>query len=182
MSIIFNTATSVNGFLADEENSLQWLFDVGGEEPSLDPFLETVSVLVMGSTTYEWILEHENLLTEPEKWSVFFDARPMFVFSTRELPVPEGADVRVVNGPVERQLPAILAAADGGDVWVQGGGDLAGQFLDARALDRIVLSVAPVFLETGAPLLPRTLLSARLHLASVERVGRFAVLGYDVKQ
>ncbi|HWD61677.1 MAG TPA: dihydrofolate reductase family protein [Humibacter sp.] len=180
MSIIFNTATTVNGYLADDENSLQWLFDVGGDEPSLDPFLETVSVLVMGSTTYEWILEHENLLTEPEKWTVYFDSRPMFVFSTRELPVPDGADVRVVNGPVERHLAVILAAAGGGDVWVQGGGDLAGQFLDAGALDRIVLSVAPVFLGTGAPLLPRTVLSDRLELASVEQVGRFAVLTYDV--
>jgi hypothetical protein len=43
-----------------------------------------------------------------------------------------------------------------------------------------VLSVAPVFLGTGAPLLPRTVLSDRLELASVEQVGRFAVLTYDV--
>ncbi|MGN6127392.1 MAG: dihydrofolate reductase family protein [Humibacter sp.] len=180
MAIIFNTATTVNGYLADPENSLQWLFDVGGEEPPMDDFLDSIGSLVMGSTTYEWVLDHESLLAEPEKWQSFFGSRPTFVFSTRELPIPRGADVRVVSGPVQAQLPAIRDAAGEKHVWVEGGGDLVGQFLDVGALDRIVLSVAPVFLAAGAPLLPRTVLSDRLRLESVEQVGRFAVLTYDV--
>ena len=108
------------------------------------------TVLVEGSTTYEWIPAEEDILDHPEKWRGFHGDRPTFVFTTRSLTTPEGADVRFVSGPVAVALPAIQAAGDG-DVWVVGSGDLAGQFLDAGALDEIALSVAPVFLTGGAP-------------------------------
>ena len=64
---------------------------------------------------------------------------------------------------------------------VVGGGDLAGQFLDAGALDQVQLSVAPAALTGGAPVLPRTLGPDRLHLRDVERYGQFAHLTYDVR-
>ncbi len=102
------------------------------------------------------------------------------MFTTRSLTTPEGADVRFVSGPVADALPAIRAAAGEGDVWVVGGGDLAGQFLDAGALDEIALSVAPVFLTGGAPLLPRRLTSDRLRLLSAHATGQFARLVYAV--
>lgn len=179
MSVIFNTATTVNGYLADARDRLDWLFEVPDAHPD-DEFMSTVSVLVMGSTTYEWVLGHEGLLQHPEKWQAFFGDRPTFVFTTRELDAPAGADVRFVSGAVAEHLPEMSTAAGGGHVWVQGGGDLAGQFLDAGALDEIVLSVAPVFLPEGRPLLPRDVRSDRLTLTSVEQQGQFAVLRYAV--
>jgi dihydrofolate reductase len=94
--------------------------------------------------------------------------------------VPEGADVRFVSGDVAQALPGIRAAADGGDIWVVGGGDLAGQFYDAGALDRIELSVAPAALTAGAPLFPRRVGPERLRLVSAGAVGQFARLVYDV--
>lgn len=180
MPIVYYTATSLNGFLADEEASLDWLFALPGPEPDFAGFLADITVMVCGATTYEWVLGAENLLAEPEKWAGFYGARPLFVFTHRRLPVPEGADVRLVAGPVSANLPEIRAAAGPGSVWLQGGGDLAGQFLDAGALDRIEVSVAPVVLAGGAPLLPRTLLWDRLRLRDVTRVGQFAQLSYDV--
>jgi len=65
-------------------------------------------------------------------------------------------------------------------VWVVGGGDLAGQVADAGLLNEIVLSVAPVTLGEGRPLLPRRLESDRLRLTGVRRVGQFAELTYSV--
>lgn len=100
--------------------------------------------------------------------------------TTRELPTPEGADVRFRSGPVASLLPELREAAAGGDIWVVGGGDLAGQFLDAGALDEIALSVAPVALAEGAPLFPRRIESDRLSLQSVEKFGQFARLIYAV--
>lgn len=64
----------------------------------------------------------------------------------------EGRDIRFWQGHVADHLPEILAAAQGKKVRVLGGGDLAGQFLDADALDEIMLTVAPVALTAGAPL------------------------------
>jgi dihydrofolate reductase len=179
--VIFDTATAFNGWIADEQNSLEWLFAVpDGDAPGEGMFPAHATVLVEGSTTYLWVLEHEDLLAHPERWQGFYGDRPTVVFTHRELPVPTGADVRFVSGPVSQALPAIRAAAGDGDVWVAGGGDLAGQFLDAGALDEIALSVAPVALAGGAPLLPRTVGSERLTLVSATAIGQFARLVYAV--
>jgi len=181
--VIYNTATSFTGFIADEANSLSWLFavDTAGLEDQ-DRFLAGIGVLVEGSTTYEWVLREEHLLEKPHKWREFYGDRPTFVFTSRELPTPDGADVRFVHGSVAAALPAILAAAGEKDVWVVGGGDLAGQFLDADALDTITLSVAPVALPGGAPLLPRRVEADRLELISATALGQFATLTYRVRR
>lgn len=180
--IVFDTATSLNGWIADENNSLAWLFAVeDGENPDEGLFPSGATVLVEGSTTYEWVLAEQDILANPEKWHEFHGDNPTFVFTTRQLPVPQGADVRFVSGPVADVLPAIREAAGDGDVWIVGGGDLAGQFLDAGVLDKIALSVAPVALTGGAPLLPRRVESDRLRLDSVSVVGQFARLVYTVR-
>lgn len=180
--IVFDTATSINGWIADEDNSLAWLFAVdGGDHPDEGLFPSGAGVLVEGSTTYEWILAEQDLLANPEKWHDFHGDKPTFVFTTRELPVPDGADVRFVSGAVAEALPAIREAAGDRDIWVVGGGDLAGQFFDAGALDEIALSVAPVALTGGAPLFPRRVESDRLRLVSATAVGQFARLIYAVQ-
>lgn len=179
--IVFDTATSFNGWIADEDNSLAWLFAVEGGDHTDDGLFPTgVSVMVEGSTTYEWVLAESDILAHPEKWREFHGDRPTFVFTSRELPVPEGADIRFVSGPVADVLAEIRAAAGDGDIWVVGGGDLAGQFLDAGVLDEIALSVAPVALTAGAPLFPRRVESDRLRLVSASAVGQFARLVYRV--
>jgi dihydrofolate reductase len=180
--ILFDTATTINGWIADENNSLAWLFAVeNGEQPDEGLFPSGAAVMVEGSTTYEWVLAESDILANPEKWREFHGDRPTFVFTSRELPVPEGADIRFVSGEVADAIPAIREAAGDGDIWVVGGGDLAGQFLDAGALDEIALSVAPVALTGGAPLFPRRVESDRLRLVSAEKVGQFARLVYAVR-
>jgi dihydrofolate reductase len=172
--ILFDTATTINGWIADSDNSLAWLFAVdGGDHPDEGLFPTGVGVQVEGSTTYEWVLAESDILANPEKWKEFHGDRPTFVFTTRELPTPKGADIRFVRGSVAEHLPAIRAAAGEGDIWIVGGGDLA-------ALDTIAISVAPVALDGGAPLLPRRLESDRLRLVSAEAHGQFARLIYDV--
>lgn len=180
--IIFDTATTINGWIADEQNSLAWLFAVeNGDAPDEGLFPADAAVLVEGSTTYEWILAEEDILAHPERWQNFHGDKTTFVFTTRDLPVPEGADVRFVSGSVADALPAIREAAGARDIWVVGGGDLAGQLLDIGALDEIAISVAPVALTGGAPLLPRRIESDRLHLVSAKAVGQFARLVYEVR-
>ncbi|MGC5169831.1 dihydrofolate reductase family protein [Micromonospora sp. DT81.3] len=184
---IFYTATTLNGFLADDADSLSWLFAVpggeggeGGEENGIQSFLSDVGVLVQGSTTYEWVLAHENLVDQPEKWPEYYGARPTFVFTSRTLPAVPGADVRFVSGSVVDAWPSIVEAAGGKDVWVVGGGDLAGQFADAGLLDELLVTIAPATLESGRPLLPRRLEWPRLKLEKLRQVGQFAELTYSV--
>lgn len=180
--IIYDAAVTINGWIADEQHSLDWLFAAAGSdaEPPDGLYPAGAAVLVEGSTTYEWVVEHEDLMAHPERWTQLYGAKPTFVFTTRELAIPAGADVRLVQGGVADALPAIREAAGEGDIWVVGGGELAGQFLDAGALDEIALSIAPVALAGGAPLIPRRVESDRLRLVSATQVGPFARVVYAV--
>lgn len=181
--VIFSTATTFDGFLADTSDSLDWLFAVPNAaeaEGGIESFMSRVGVLVEGSTTYEWVVRHDQLLEHPEKWAQFYADRPTFVFTSRELDAVPGADIRFRSGAVADAWTEIVEAAGDKDVWVVGGGDLAGQFADAGLLDQIVLSVAPVALGSGRPLLPRRIESDRLTLTDVRRVGQFAELTYSV--
>ena len=180
----YYTATSIDGFIADEHNSLDWLFDVPagdddeGHEARFSRFLRDVGAIAMGSTTYEWILEHDQLLEEPGKWRGYYGDTPCWVFTHRELPAIPGADLRFVQGEVAPIHQAMVEAADGKNVWLVGGGELVGQFADKGLLDEIQLSIAPVMLGAGAPLLPRRLVSSDLTLESVERQGQFVSVTY----
>lgn len=183
---VYATATSLDGFLADASHSLDWLFAVEGGDEALarmDEFVAGVGVMVEGSTTYRWVLEHEGLLEHPERWQDLYGARPTFVFTSRsDLPLVSGADIRVASGAVADHADAIREAAGDGDVWIVGGGDLAGQFHEAGLLDEIRLSVAAATLGAGAPLLPRRLESSSLRLVEVEQIGQFAQLRYEIRR
>jgi dihydrofolate reductase len=75
----------------------------------------------------------------------------------------------------------MVEAAGGKNVWIVGGGDLAGQFYDRGLLDEIQVQIGSVTLGMGKPLLPRTITSPPLHLVSVRAVGTgFAELKYEV--
>ncbi|MFC7546572.1 dihydrofolate reductase family protein [Plantactinospora sp. GCM10030261] len=175
------TATSVDGYIADDRNSLDWLFeaDTGGED-RFAPFVADVGAFAMGATTYEWVLHHEKLLDQPEKWRDWYGDRPAWVFSHRDLPVVPGADVTVVSGDVRPVHEAMTAAAGDRNIWLVGGGELVGTFADHGLLDEIILGVAPVTLGAGAPLLPRRLPASRLTLTAAEQAGPFAYLTYRV--
>lgn len=174
----YYTATSLDGFIATTENSLDWLFsrDQDQDGPlNYAEFIAGVGAVAMGSTTYEWILVHESQggQTEPT-WP--YD-QPCWVFTHRELPVVPGADVRFVRDDVAPVHTRMVEAAGDRNVWIVGGGDLVGQFADAGLLDELIVYVAPVTLGAGAPLLPRHL---ELSLEEVARNRDFACARYSV--
>src|SRR5699024_2573075 len=141
---------------------------IEGGKDEYPRFIEQVGAATMGSTTYEWILEHENLRENPEKWPYEI---PLWVFSSRNLPIVEGADIRIVQGNVAPFHAEMVKAANGKNIWLIGGGDLVGQFHGNGLLDEIILSVAPVMLGAGAPLLPRNITTPPLKLVKVQKQG-----------
>lgn len=180
---IYETATTVDGWIADSHHSLSWLFAVPIEETDKAALAPPAArVHVMGSTTYLWVLEEMGALDDPDNWSKAFAPAEVFVFTSRELPVPEGVRITFLSGDLSHHVPTLRDAAGDGDVWVVGGGDLAAQFMDAGVLDEIVLSIAPVFLGEGAPLFPRRVEADRLTLVSAHQVGAFARLTYTVSR
>jgi dihydrofolate reductase len=175
----YYTATTLDGFIADESNSLDWLFtrdqDHGGLLNYAD-FIAGIGALAMGATTYEWILDHEFKGKDPSEWKWPYDI-PCWVLTHRKLAVVPNADVRFASGDVAAVHADMVAAANGKDLWVAGGGDLAGQFADAGLLDEVIVYIAPVALGAGAPLLPRRL---ELRLEETGRNGDFVAARYSV--
>jgi dihydrofolate reductase len=179
------TATSIDGYIADERNSLEWLFEADRDNEAAESifsgFFGGIGAMAMGRTTYEWVLEHEQLLEDPSSWHRYYGDTPCWVFTHRDLPRVAGANLTFVEGDVVAVHEAMTRTAGDKNVWLAGGGDLVGQFADAGLLDEIMLSVAPVTLGGGAPLLPRRLTSSRLELADTVRQGQFVRLIYNVR-
>lgn len=173
---VYYTAATLDGFIATSDDSLEWLFAQRNDpDSSLGPeaIVAKVGSLLMGATTYRWL--HDYLAGSGEAWPY---AQPTWVMSHGALPEIANADVRFASGDVRDVHAQLIAAAGDKDVWVVGGGDLAGQLADVGLLDEVIVSVAPVTIGAGRPLLPR-----RLQLRAVETVrdGDFVVTRYLVE-
>jgi dihydrofolate reductase len=162
---VYYCASSLDGFIADPKDGLDWLmgyegsFEGEGAEPgpmaeggSYERFYEGVGALVSGSTTYEFILDHEG-----SEWP--YRGKPYWVLSSRALRMPadETADVRITQAGVAEVHEEMAAAAGERDLWIVGGGNVASQFAVAGLLDELHLTVVPVVLGTGKPLFDRPL-------------------------
>jgi dihydrofolate reductase len=175
----YYTATTLDGFIADPNNSLEWLFTRQREDDgplNYGDFIANVGALAMGATTYEWILDHEFRDKDPADWKWPYDI-PCWVFTHRQLPIARDAQIELTSADVGAVHREMVAAARGRNVWIVGGGDLAGQFADAGLLDEVIVSIAPVTLGGGAPLLPRRL---ELRLDELGRNGDFASARFSV--
>jgi dihydrofolate reductase len=175
----YYTATTLDGFIADSNHSLDWLFTRDQDRAGLlnyADFIAGVGALAMGSSTYEWILDHEFKGKDPAEWRWPYEI-PCWVFTSRELQVIPDARIEFASGDVARVHAEMVEAADGRNVWIVGGGDLAGQFADAGLLDEVIVYIAPVTLGAGAPLLSR---KVELRLEDLGRNGDFVAARYSV--
>lgn len=149
----YYVASTIDGFIADENDGLDWLMQFGFEafQENFDAFMENVGAIVMGSSTYEYILREG-----PDAWS--YGTTPTWVMTTRDLPLLGGADIRFARGDiVPVHLAAIAAAAESAsrpNVWLIGGGDLAAQLAAAGLLDELHVTFMPVVLGSGKRLMP----------------------------
>jgi dihydrofolate reductase len=168
----YYTATTLDGFIADEQDSLDWLFTRARDEDgplAYEQFYAGVGAVAMGSTTYEWILDHAK------GWP--YTDVPSWVFSSRELRQVSGADIRFVRGEVAPVHAEMTTAAGEGNVWIVGGGPLVAQFAEAGLLDEVLVTIAPVTLGAGRALLPTRV---ELRLEETGRNGDFVAARYSV--
>jgi dihydrofolate reductase len=181
MKTQYYSACSLDGFIATDDDSLEWLFQLGDPEDNSYPrFIEGVGALAMGASTYEWLLRHlvKAGAENQEPWPY---EQPTWVFSHRELPTLPSAALHFVSGDVRPVHEAMVRAAGGKNLWLVGGGDLVGQFHDAGLLDEVIVQVGSATLGSGKPLLPRRILPPTLRLTAARFAGPgFAELSYAV--
>jgi len=175
----YYTATTLDGFIADPDNSLDWLFTRERDEDgplNYGDLIAGVGAMATGSTTYEWIRDHEIAGQDPASWTWPYDI-PCWVITHRQLPVVPGAAIELTSADVAAVHEQMAAAAGDRNVWIVGGGELAGQFAEAGLLDEVIVTIAPVTLGAGAPLLPRRI---ELRLDELGRNGDFACARFAV--
>jgi dihydrofolate reductase len=183
-------AASLDGYIAEKDDSIEWLtgyegsFEGEGAEPgpmsgggSYERFYEGVGALVMGSATYEFILDHGR------GWP--YAGKATWVLSSRDLPKPEaeGADVRIVSAAVPDLYDEMIAAAGEAHLWVVGGGNVASQFADEGLLDELHVTVVPVVLGQGKPLFDRRLPGGPMQLTGTRTFDTGMVeLRYEIRR
>jgi dihydrofolate reductase len=131
MTTTYYVASSIDGFIADRDGGLDWLLEFGMEEftPHYEAFLARVGVVVMGATTYEFVVG-EGL----ESWP--YDGMQTRVLTHRDLPLAvAGADIRFESGDATTLHAEWVEAAGDRDVWIVGGGAIAAALADAGLLD-----------------------------------------------
>ncbi|WP_024802576.1 dihydrofolate reductase family protein [Nocardia sp. BMG51109] len=169
----YYTATTLDGFIATPDHSLDWLLSrtIDGNGPmGYEAFITDIGAICMGASTYQWLLDNQG--NEPWPYRV-----PVWVFTHRTFPARTDADIRFTQDSAPAVHKQMADAAGDKHIWVVGGGDLAGQFADHSLLDEVCVSIAPVTLGTGAPLLPRHL---ELKLTELATNGEFACARYTV--
>jgi dihydrofolate reductase len=146
--IVGYIAASLDGFIADENNSLDWLFRYDGMdlgEHDYRIFVKSIRTIVMGRGTYEFIAK------DPSPWA--YEEQRVIVVTSRPIDNPKGSFE--IRANVD-DLIAELRALDDGDVWMMGGGMLQMTFMERGALDEIEIYVIPELLGGGRPLFPPT--------------------------
>ncbi|TPG29605.1 dihydrofolate reductase family protein [Mycolicibacterium hodleri] len=149
MACVYYTASSLDGFVVDEANSLDWLTSRAVDANGVfgyEAFAKGVGALAMGASTYEWLLRNQ-----PGDWMY---EQPTWVLTHRPEIIAGGHPVHTYAGAVAELYPRLVAAAAGRDVWVVGGGDVAAQFAAADLIDEMIVSYAPCSLGAGARVLP----------------------------
>jgi dihydrofolate reductase len=149
MTTVYFTASSLDGYIVDEAESLDWLTSraVDADGPfGYEAFMKSVGALVMGSATYEWLVNNH-----PGDWPY---EQPSWVLTGRRRIIVDGHPVQTFDGDVAELHPKLVSAAVGKDVWVVGGGDAAAQFVTAGLVDEMIVTYAPCSLGGGSRLLP----------------------------
>lgn len=180
MKVQYYTAASLDGFVATQDDSLDWLFALGDPEISSYPdFIRDVGAIAMGSNTYSWV--RNALKTDSGAGDPWPYTQPTWVITTRSLPGVPNADIRFAQGDIRPIHAAMRTVAGEKNLWIAGGGDLVGQFHDAGLLDEIIVQIGSVTLGSGKPLLPRMIAPPALRLLSARSIGStFAELRYAV--
>ena len=159
--VIVHIATSADGYIARPDGDLEWLTSRPAPEGfyGMNAFMKSIDTELLGRKTYEVSL----------RMGAKFDSNTRnLVFSRHAPPADAPSGVEFVSGAIG-PFVSRLREHSGKDVWLMGGGKLIASFLDEQAIDEFVISVAPVFIGDGIPLIARRHRHVPLELHSVER-------------
>lgn len=140
MKLTYYVAASLDGFIADEDGGVAWLdeLNVDYEKTGYDEFYEKIDGLMMGRSTYDFLINYGS-------WP--YNDQPCWIFSSSEVEVLDGCNrMEAID---LQQAYSDAQAAGVQNLWVIGGGKLAGSMLNLGLLTHIHITVMPIVLGEG---------------------------------
>lgn len=146
-SFILYIASSLDGFIARKDGSIDWLDSIAlpkENDYGYDEFMRTIDVVVMGRKTYDQVVSFKI------DWP--YKGKKTFILShTIEKSISD--EIRITNKTL-KNLIVDLKELSRKDIWVVGGGEIITAFLNENSIDKIILFVIPIILGDGIPLFP----------------------------
>lgn len=172
-NIVLFIASSLDGYIATKDESLEWLFKVEGEgDNGFTEFYETVDTILMGKRSYDWVMKQE-LKEFPYK------NKECYVFTRSSYEDTE--NVKFVSDDINSFVNK-LKNKDGKNIWVVGGGELLNSFIQEDLVDEFIITVAPTIIGNGIPLFKVGNRQLDLSLKGTKRFNQFVELHYEVKR
>jgi dihydrofolate reductase len=141
--LVYSVATSLDGFIAGPKGEYDWII----HDPTIDfgEIFRQFDTIVMGRRCYEFMLREGR---SPKEFGV------KTYVASKTLDAAQHREVTIISADLPRAI-AELKKKSGKDIWLFGGGTTFRGLLDAGLVDRVELSVIPVLLGGGIPLVPQ---------------------------
>ena len=165
--IAVSIATSADGFIARKDGGVDWLDRPRpkGEDYGMGEFFKSIDTVIYGRKTYDMAVKFvEEGIEIPDVGS----AMRNYVFSHRRPPRKVLPGFEFVNEPIKK-FARRLRAEKGKDIWMMGGGGIIASFLDEGEIDEFIISVIPVFIGEGIPLIAPRHRTVPLKLLSTKK-------------
>ncbi len=144
--VTVHMVSSLDGFIAKKDNSISWMETtdtyengVDGEDP--EAFLKTIDCFVMGSKTYEHVVE----LSQDHGWP--YGDVPTYVLTSKKFE-PVRDTVKFYASDVES---FVKSRSEYANIWVVGGAALVKDFLNRGLVHEIRQSILPIIIGGGTP-------------------------------
>jgi len=168
--VVLYIATSLDGFIAKEDNDLQWLTETEGEgDAGYEDMYQSIDTTIMGKKTYDYVMKNSESFPYPEK--------KCYVFSNSE----KGSNeyVEFVNEDVV-EFTRKLKEQQGSKIWMVGGADILDAFMKEQLIDELIITITPHLLGSGIPLFKGKIPYQDLKLVNTQRYGQMVQMHYMV--
>lgn len=165
--ILVYIASSLDGYVAREDGSIDWLPE--SSESSYELFYKSINTVIMGRTTYDQVLTFGEYPYQDKK---------SFVFTRTSKDNDENVEfVSDVEKFVKDGFPGA-----GENIWLVGGAKIIASFLKLGVVDEIITTIIPVLLGKGIPLFQKIEDETKLELVKTERYGQLVDLHYKISK
>lgn len=175
--LVYDVAMSLDNFISHEDGGVEGFRWEGDHATEYLDRLKGYETGIMGRKTYEWGYPFGVV---PGKRAPLYAHMRHYIFS-KTLRFGPDAEVEVIDSD-EAAMVRRLAAEDGTDIYLCGGGDFAGFLLDHGLIDQVVIKLNPVVFGHGVRIFGRSTRNVSLELVSVKSYSNGVILPrYDIR-